>query len=230
MNLFSLREKEIFQTLKELKECSFVIIGGYAVNAYTLPRFSVDCDVVVKDNKEKSRIEAILLRLGYRNVDSTETITYSGNFARYEKKLENQFAVSIDLLWEEVSDRMTGATFSAEWVFQHAEKKQLKGKTITEELLLTVINIDALLVMKNVSARATDIRDVFMMLPKAKDLEWIKVEVSQRCDFNERIRKITEKVASKQFKDGLAGVYGQIEEKMFEKHLKALIKLANEHY
>ena len=48
-NLFPLREKEIFETLKKIKDSEFVLIGGYAVTSYTLPRFSVDCDIVVDD-------------------------------------------------------------------------------------------------------------------------------------------------------------------------------------
>jgi len=49
MELLQIREKEIFETLKKIKKSEFVVIGGYAVNAYTLPRFSVDCDIVIKD-------------------------------------------------------------------------------------------------------------------------------------------------------------------------------------
>ncbi len=52
----SMREKEIFETLKSLKSCNFVIIGGYSVNAYALPRFSVDCDIVIKDKSELEKI------------------------------------------------------------------------------------------------------------------------------------------------------------------------------
>ncbi|MBU1201184.1 MAG: hypothetical protein KJ583_04005 [Nanoarchaeota archaeon] len=48
-DFLSLREEEIFKTLKELRNCDFAIIGGYAVNTYTLSRFSVDCDIVIKD-------------------------------------------------------------------------------------------------------------------------------------------------------------------------------------
>ena len=50
--MLQLREKEIFETLKKMNNFKFVIIGGYAVNAYTLPRFSVDCDIVIKDKEE----------------------------------------------------------------------------------------------------------------------------------------------------------------------------------
>ena len=58
-NFLSLREEEIFKTIKELKECDFVIIGGYAVNTYTLPRFSVDCDIVIKNEIALEKIEKI---------------------------------------------------------------------------------------------------------------------------------------------------------------------------
>ena len=225
-DLFSLREQEIFNTLLQLRDCDFAVIGGYAVNAYALPRFSVDCDIVVNDAEKLHEIEKILLKIGYKKEDSPE-MQYSGNFARYEKKLENSFSVSIDVLIGKVTDRMTGVTFSAEWISQHSEKKHLKGKTITEEIQLKIIDIDALIVMKIISCRATDIRDVFMMLPNAKNKEWIKSEISSRYDLKDRIAKMAEKVASKQFKDGLSGIYGYFDAKVFEKHKKAIISLQN---
>nr|MBI4157208.1 hypothetical protein [Candidatus Woesearchaeota archaeon] len=59
------REKEIFETLKKIARFKFVIIGGYAVNAYTLPRFSVDCDIVFKDKDELKEIEEVLVNFNY---------------------------------------------------------------------------------------------------------------------------------------------------------------------
>ena len=59
--MLPLREKEIFETLRRMEKFKFVIIGGYAVNAYTLPRFSVDCDIVVKDKEELRDIEEALV-------------------------------------------------------------------------------------------------------------------------------------------------------------------------
>jgi len=58
-DLFSLREEEIFRTLEELQKEEFVIIGGYAVNVYTFPRFSIDCDIVVKNEKAIDKIQEI---------------------------------------------------------------------------------------------------------------------------------------------------------------------------
>lgn len=221
--MFSLREEEIFKTLKELKDCNFVVIGGYAANAYALPRFSVDCDIVIKDENELKKIEKILKRIGYNKKHPPEESQYSGSFSVYEKKLDNNFAVSIDALIHNISDRMTGTIFAAEWIFENSKVKTLKGKTITEELKLRIINIDALLVMKIISCRSTDIRDAFMMIINAEDKEWIKSEIALRYDLKDRIAKIIEKISSKQFKDGLSGVYGCFDSKVFEKHKKAIM-------
>jgi DNA relaxase NicK len=224
-NSFSIREREIFNILKQIKDYDFVMIGGYAVNAYTLPRFSVDCDIVIKDSNELSKIAKILVNFGYKKNNPKGEFAYSGKFCRYEKILSKDFSVSIDILIGDVSDRMTGIIFDAEWIFKHSSKNRLNGKTIIEELQLKIIDIDALIVMKTISCRATDIRDIFMMLPNAKDIEWIKKEISSRYDFNSRIKKILEKINSKQFKDGLSGVYGQIDNNLFDKHKKTVERL-----
>ena len=224
--MFSIREKEIFLALQALSDCNFVIIGGYAVNAYTLPRFSVDCDIVVKDKAELHKMEKILFKRGYQQVKS-KVESYSGYFQRYEKKLEHQFTVSMDILIQKVTDRLTGVCFDAQWIVKNADMRSLKGKTIIENLLVRIINVDALLVMKIISARSTDIRDVFMMMPGAQNKEWIKEEISKRYNFKDRIAKIREKITSPLFKDGLAGVYGYIDHNIFEKHTKAVLNLGD---
>lgn len=229
-DLFSLREEEIFKTLKELSGCDFVIIGGYAVNVYALPRFSVDCDIVIKNESELNKIEQILKKIGYKKEHISAESLYSGSFSRYEKILDTNFAVSMDILINRIADRMSGATFAADWIFENSKTMLLKGKTITKELKLRIIKIDALLVMKIISCRPTDIRDVFMMIPNAENTGWIKTEIAQRYDLKDRITKIIEKVTSKQFKDNLSGAYGYFDQKVFEKHKKAILALSTEKY
>ena len=56
MELLQLREKEVFDALKKIRNQRFAIIGGYAVNAYALPRFSVDCDIVTENKTETEKI------------------------------------------------------------------------------------------------------------------------------------------------------------------------------
>src|SRR3989338_8226203 len=224
--MLQLREKEIFETLKKMNKFKFVIIGGYAINAYTLPGFSVDCDIVVKDEEEIKEIVEVLVNFGYvKKGNNKDKTSYYGDFLRLEKDLGDNIKVSIDILIKEVLDRQTNATFSADWVFNNSEIRTLRGKTITEELKLRIINLDALFVLKFVSCRLTDIRDIFMLAPNIKDKERIKEEISKKYDFNKLFSKVEEKITSKQFKDSLQGVYGIIDDKVFEKHKKAILDL-----
>lgn len=225
MEPLQLREKEIFETLKKIKKSNFVVIGGYSVNAYTLPRFSVDCDIVTKDRKELEKIGEALLELGYQKVKDTDETSYHGNFERYEKEIVQNFRVSIDILIGEVHDRQTNVKVSADWLFSNSKLRNLKGKTISEELKLRVINPDALFVMKLLSCRLTDIRDIFLLINAVKDKEWIKKEVSARCDLKDRVSKALLQINSQQFKDNLQGVFGFVDDKVFERNKKMILEL-----
>jgi len=227
MDPLQLREKEVFETLKALEKlkADFVVIGGYATNAYALPRFSVDCDIVVKNMKGAGQIRAALTKLGYATTAAGEAAkTYGGSFERYEKELGNGFKVSFDVMINEILDRQSGAVFSVEWIFEHSKLRELRGKTILGKLRLRIINPDALFVMKAASARPSDIRDVFMLGPKVEDKEWMNTEITKRVRpaTAQRILKTTD---SRQFRDGLQGVYGKVDEKVFGKHRKALFVL-----
>src|SRR3989344_3822051 len=226
MEQLQLREKEIFETLKKIKKSKFVVIGGYAINSYTLPRFSVDCDIVIKNRKELNKIEKSLLEIGYhKEKNYSDKISYKGNFQRYEKELENNFKVSIDILIEEILDRQTNAKFSAKWVFDNSALRNLQGKTINEQLKLKIINADALFAMKLISCRQTDIRDIFLLVNSVKDKEWIKKEVLQRYNLKERLSKSLSKINSKQFKDELQGIFGRVDDKIFERNKKLIGEL-----
>lgn len=224
MEKLSIREKEIFDCLTAIKRYKFVLIGGYAINCYTLPRFSVDCDIVVLDAEEAKRISTELLKIGYLEEKTGVISPYQGKFIRLEKEISENFRVSVDLLVGSVFDRQTNSTFSAKWVFDNSKIRSLIGKTITKKISLRIVNIDALFVMKFISARLTDIRDCFMLIAKVKNVDWIKQEITNRYDFNDRFEKIAGKIASKEFKDNLQGVYGMVEDRLFLKHKNAFLK------
>src|SRR3989338_4740488 len=229
MALLQEREKEIFETLKKIKGVHFVVIGGYAVNAYTLPRFSVDCDIVLQERTEGEKISLQLEAQGYvKEKNSSQQPPYHGKFLRYVKKLGASFQVSMDILMEEIIDRQSGALFPAAWVLQHSQVRELPGKTIPEKLKIRIIDVDALVVMKWVSCRNTDVRDVFMLLPKVKDNSWVREEIAHFTDYSARFTKIKEKITSKEFKNNLQGVFGYVDEQTFEKHVKAVLRMKEE--
>lgn len=210
------REEEILRTIGKLEQ-EFVLIGGYAVNAYTLPRFSTDCDLVVR---EAAQLRKTLRSLGYTPKEE------SSHFIRFEKEIGQGMTVSVDLLVGSVIDRQTGARFEAEWLFEHSAVRQVHGKTAPEAVTLRVADVDALIVMKWTSLRATDVRDVFMLAPQARDREWIRHEVAARTGLEERARSLVKSVQSRQFRDNLHGVFGRIDGKQFERHLGAVRALA----
>lgn len=223
-NLFQIREKEIFETLKNLKTQKFVLIGGYAINVYTLPRFSIDCDIVIY-SKDFFAIKKILNKLGYEESQETSELPYHGKFTRFEKEIKENFKVSIDILIQEIKDRQTESVFSAKWVFDNSRMRLLRGKTINELLKLKVINPEALFVTKMISCRTTDIRDMFLLVSLIKNKYWIKQEVSKRFPFENRLNKIKKEINLKQFKDGLQGVFGFVDNKLFEKHKTLIFSL-----
>ncbi|MBI3051713.1 hypothetical protein HYY74_04625 [Candidatus Woesearchaeota archaeon] len=225
MDLVQLREKEVFEALKHVNSRRFVVIGGYAVNAYTLPRFSVDCDIVVEDRAVSRKIGSTLEKFGYSGIKPDKRLFYEGEFASYEKQIDKDFKVSMDVLIGEVLDRQTGCRFSYKWVFDNSAIRQLRGRTIAESLELRIIDVDALIVMKLICARLPDIRDVFMLMPRADDKEWIKEEISKRLDFGKAFHKIEAKITSAQFRNDLQGVFGYVDPKAFEKHKKAILSL-----
>jgi len=223
--MLQLREKEIFETLKSISRFKFAVIGGYAANVYALPRFSVDCDIVVQDSSELGKIEKDLVKIGYVKHTIGINLPYHGKFLRYEKTIEKGFRASIDILFTEIVDRQTNAAFSADWIFSNSSFKILKGKTIIEELKLRIINLDALIAMKLISCRSTDIRDIFMLILQAKNIKIIKKEVSERCNIDDRFMKLKTKITSHKFKDDLQGVYGYVDEKIFNKHKNAVLEM-----
>lgn len=224
MDNLQLRENEIFKALKALDGMDFVLIGGYAANAYALPRFSVDCDIVIR-KKETYGIAGALKKIGYQRTDNALDLPYHGEFVHFEKESAPGFFASVDILVDNVHDRQTGVSFDVEWIFSNSRKRQISGKTIMERLGVRVINPEALFVMKFISARVTDIRDVFMMADKVGDFGLVKKEIASRVDFKRQFEKITGTVMGRQFKDNLQGVYGYIDERVFEKHMKLILGL-----
>jgi hypothetical protein len=62
-----------------------VVIGGYAVNAYVLPRFSVDCDIVIRED-ELIKIALSLEKIRFEESKETQELSYTGNSKDLKKK------------------------------------------------------------------------------------------------------------------------------------------------
>src|SRR6266699_1653840 len=157
------RESIIIKTLQRLPKENIVLIGGYAVNAYVPPRFSIDCDLVVLGSS--SKLESLLKEDGFRKTAEGD-VSYGG-YVRYEME---DVKVSFVLLENSVVDRETRIGFEGELFKKHSGERTTVGRSVPTRIRMKIADPELLFAMKFVSARRQDVRDMFMLA--GADLNW----------------------------------------------------------
>lgn len=220
------REGVIIRTLQRLPREDAVLIGGYAVNAYVPPRFSIDCDLVVLGSS--SKLESLLREEGFRKVGEGDVS--HGGYVRYEME---KVKVSFDLLKNSVVDRDTKIVFEGDLFQKYSAERKTIGRSVPTRIRMRIVDPELLFAMKFVSARRQDVRDMFML--SGADLNWDLVSelVSAKCArelIGKRSRSISRDVQSESFSDSLHGPFGRIPNERFElckRKLVEFLKTAN---
>ncbi len=216
------REKKIFETLREISKTDSILVGGYAINAYTPPRFSVDCDLVLKRKREA---EEILLKNGFKKTEQGKIQTpYNGEFLRYEKE-----DIAVDLLVNGVLDRKTGIFFNYSFISENSSERETVGRAAPIRLKMRIANPETLFIMKFVSCRRQDIRDIFMLSGSGLNIDFIVS--SLKTNYSKalvNIQEIKKTVLGKPFRDSLQGVYGFVQEKAFDDARKNILKILSQ--
>lgn len=179
------REAEVIRTLKALgsKSDGFVVIGGYAINALTSHRFSVDCDIVT-DPKGMQEIARILDAEGYAALSRVrKQAIYGVKMKKYVKPVGAR-KVSVEVFPKEVSCRQTDGTWSFELVMQNSARLRVVGLTDSAQAL--VPKKELLMAMKIHAGRDTDLRDVAMLSERA---DWKAVKDFAACGDVEKVKK-----------------------------------------
>ncbi|MBI5872328.1 hypothetical protein HZB88_04570 [archaeon] len=155
------RENEITGIVRKLTEFRVIIVGGYAVSARAMHRFSVDCDIVIS-KKDLERVDKILVKEGFKRFILKEDFDreYGGKFMRYIKKV-GELPVNIDLLVDSLVCRTTNASWSFDYIFKNSDKTIISG--IEDSVECLVPNKELLLAFKIHSARKADLRDIIML-------------------------------------------------------------------
>ncbi len=213
------RERIVLETLSKIPKQNAVLIGGYAVNAYVPPRFSIDCDLVILGNVKA--IEDALKRDGYAKEEAGD-VPY-GNYIRYVREKEK---VSFDLLVNSVLDRESGVVFEAELFEKYSRKRVTVGRANPVRIEMKIADPELLFAMKFVSARKQDVRDIFMLA--GEDLEWDLVAkmISDKCKSDmvkERIDLIKHSIESKDYRDSIHGPFGKMPDERFNSCKKRLL-------
>lgn len=205
------RERIVLETLESIPKRNVVLIGGYAMNAYVPPRFSIDCDLVVLG--DSSNAKATLRRSGFVKIASGD-LPY-GNYMCYFRENER---VSFDLFMNSLLDRETGIIFEGELFKKYSLKRITVGRTNPVRIEMKIVDPELLFVMKFVTARRQDIRDAFMLA--GEDLNWKLVSeiISMKCGdslIRKRIDRIRNGIQSKNYRDSLQSAFGKIPDERF---------------
>jgi len=238
--IMKLREEEIGKLIEHLSEQTdgfenpkIVMIGGYVLRAFIpFSRYTRDCDFVLKklNGWNLDKIKKLLPK------DlSTETFEKRDNygFLRCIKilKVNNRnVKISIDFMEGEVRGRTEEQLFSVTDKFLQKTKK-LKIPIAEKEIEIYVPDYTDYLLLKIMSARPTDIRDIATLIWKNGIPEDLKERAKKMLGHPEildrNLKMIIDDISDRRFLDSWKGTFVTTEfsEGTKEKVLKELKKL-----
>lgn len=181
------REAEVIRILKVLssKSSNFAVIGGYAINALTAHRFSVDCDIVV-DSKKMKKVNGILESEGYALSKVKKQPIYGVKMKKYVKPVGVR-QVSVEVFPKEISCRQTDGTWRFDLIMKNSSKLRVVGLTYSTEAL--VPKKELIMAMKVHAGRDIDLRDVTML---SERVNWSAVKDFATSGDIEKVKKQVE--------------------------------------
>lgn len=199
------RENTIFNILEDFinAKLNFIVVGGYAISAYK-HRFSVDADIIIK-NEDKTKFEEILKKRKLIKTTTKElNHAHTKEFIRY--KTRDKFPVNIDLLINGIGSRTTNASYSLEELEKYSQKRKIIGRQ--KEIIVLIPNKEILITLKLHSGRLTDFRDIAAL---GKDLDFKLISSliwrGKREIVKNNIKKLLSLLEKKEFIDSFKGVF-----------------------
>jgi hypothetical protein len=235
--IMNLREEEISKIIEQLSKRTdgfenpkIVLIGGYALRAFTsLSRYTRDCDFVLKksDGWDLDKIQKLLPK--DLSIEAFEKRDSYG-FLRCIKLLKVGAKISLDFMEGEVRGR------TGEQIFFITEKFLQKTKKVKIPIAgrmteIYVPDYTDYLILKLMSARPSDIRDIATLIWKNGIPDNLKEEAKKKLAHPEIIKmnlKLIQKdISDKRFLDSWKGTFVTTEftEKIKEEVLRELRKL-----
>jgi hypothetical protein len=180
---------------------------------------------VLKEEKTAAQIGKILRGKGFEKVREGKTTPPGGKFVVYTRGV-NGTRANFDLLLKAITDRLSGAFFEVKWIFERSKVRRVWARASPISVDIRTADPECLFIMKFLTARKQDIRDVFMLAQLDLDWEYIGTYLSElpRGVVVGGAKRCYELVKSKEFRDGLHGVFGKVEEGAFERSKRRLMR------
>lgn len=236
--IMNLREVEIGKIIEHLSEKTdafenpkMLLIGGYALRAFTsFSRYTRDCDFVLKksDGWNIDKIQKMLSK--DMSAEAFEKRDSYG-FIRCVKLLKTNAKISIDFMEGEVRGRTDEQIFFVTEKFMQKATK-LKIAIAEKTIEMYVPDYTDYLILKLMSARPSDIRDIATLVWKNGIPDNLKEEAKKTLSYPEIIEKnlklIISDISDKRFLDSWKGTFVTTEftERTREEVLKKLKKLS----
>ena len=235
--IMNLREEEISKIIEQLSKRTdgfqnpkIVLIGGYALRAFTsLSRYTRDCDFVLKksDDWNLDKIQRLLPKDLSADVFEKRD---SYGFLRCIKLLKVGVKISLDFMEGEVRGRAEEQIFFiTEKFLQKTRKVEISIAEKTVEVYIP--DYVDYLILKLMSARPSDIRDIATLIWKNDIPDNLEEEAKKKLAHPEIIEKnlklIQKDISDKRFLDSWKGTFVTtgFTEKTKEEVLKKLKKL-----
>lgn len=157
MRVAETKERELFAVMEGFEPEGTVAIGGYAVSARTVPRYSHDLDLVA-DAGEAERLRKFLgsrhLKL-VRRKDAIEQ-DFGGSWERWQRGAQGP---TVDLLPRSVQDRAFKIPFLFVQVARRADLLPLRG-IHASDVSIRVASVETLIALKLQPMRRRDAGDI----------------------------------------------------------------------
>ncbi len=198
------REKEIRRILNKIldKKIKIIIVGGYGVATYK-KIFSIDLDIVVKEENLIELKDLLAQEIYFLNYDKKIELFYGEKFERFSKNF-NGVVVDIDLLINGLVSRTTDCTWSFDYIEKYSTLRELEG------IIFLTPEKELLMAMKFHSGRLSDIRDIVALMPcniKKLESHLLKGDLKKLKNSVEKQRDFLNKP---QFDDSFKGIFGVV--------------------
>lgn len=202
------RENEILRTIRRLREenLDFIVVGGYAVSALARHRFSVDCDMVVPQER-RVKFDEVLKREGFsKHVQKAGfDAAYGGEFISYAKKVD-ELPVTVDLLVGSLVCRATEASWSFDYIRRFSVIATILGYGFSVECRIP--ERELLIAFKLHSGRRADVRDFVVLRENANRSKVLKhLKRGDEHKLKEQIAVVLRALEDKNLVDSLKGVF-----------------------
>ncbi len=202
------REEGCFDVLVSFQGEEAILIGGYAVSAFGLSRFSVDLDLVTTE-ATADRLRTALAEKGFQVVATwTGDRTLPGHADRWSRGPRGR-TIGVDLLIDGVADRRSGASFSFAELRPMASRRLVRGVDPAKTAMPLVADREVLIALKLAAGRKVDLRDVAILSRGIADYGVVAglLQRVPKALVQQRIRSLSESLETLHFRDALKGSF-----------------------